>query len=113
MGLLTKEAILAANDLTFEDVPVPEWGGTVRIVTLRSVDRDHWDINYPDARKAGRVRASLFAKCVVDDVGARVFGDADVEMLNGKSGAVLDRLFDVAVRLNGLRKTEADAKSDG
>jgi hypothetical protein len=32
-NLLTRAAILAA-DLLFEDVPVPEWGGTVRVWAL-------------------------------------------------------------------------------
>lgn len=34
MTILTKQAILTAQDLKTEDVAVPEWGGEVRVRTL-------------------------------------------------------------------------------
>ena len=42
MSLLSKEAILAAQDLPSEDVEVPEWGGTVRVRGLDGKGRDEY-----------------------------------------------------------------------
>ena len=39
-GLLSKEQILAAEDLPHKDVPVPEWKGTVRVRALTGFERD-------------------------------------------------------------------------
>ena len=38
MALLTRDEILAADDIKTEDVEVPEWGGDVR-VSVMSRDR--------------------------------------------------------------------------
>ena len=48
--LLNKEQILNADDLTFEDVEVPEWGGTVRIRCLESTERDEFEQSLLDAK---------------------------------------------------------------
>ena len=40
MTLLSKSAILCANDLQTEDVDVPEWGGTVRVRSFTGRERD-------------------------------------------------------------------------
>jgi hypothetical protein len=37
MTLLSKTAILCANDLQTEDVDVPEWGGAVRVRSFIAV----------------------------------------------------------------------------
>jgi len=39
---------------------------------------------------------------VVDDVGGRLFTDADVAELGGKSAAAVDRVYAVAARLSGM-----------
>jgi len=46
--------------------------------------------------------ARLCAICIVDEKGKRVFSDFDAESLGRKSAKALDRIFDVAQRLNGL-----------
>ena len=40
MTLLSKTAILAAQDLQTEDVEVPEWGGAVRVRSFTGRERD-------------------------------------------------------------------------
>ena len=40
---LTRDAILQATDLTFEDVAVPEWGGVVRVRGLTGTERDAFE----------------------------------------------------------------------
>ena len=43
MTLLTKSAILAANDLKTQDVDVPEWGGAVRVRAFSGRERDAFE----------------------------------------------------------------------
>lgn len=105
MGL--KEEILGLDDRKVEEVEVKEWGGLkVRVAAMSAADRDAWEIGaYEERKSAGRlqnVRAKLVARCLVDDKGERVFSDADIEALGRKSAAALDRLYDVAQRLNAL-----------
>ena len=114
MGLLTKEAILGADDLEFEDVAVPEWGGSVRVYGLTGTERDRYEQAIVQQRGRRMVanlqnaRARLVAMAVRDEEGKRLFADGDVAALGQKSGRVLDRLFDVAARLSGLTEDEVE-----
>lgn len=105
MGLLSKTDILAVADLTTEDVPVPEWGGTVRVRCLNGDERDTWDGFRLQARESKSYRnfsARLVGMSVVDADGKRLFSDEEIALLAAKSGRALDRVFAVAVRLSGL-----------
>jgi len=116
MGYLTKAQILEVQDLPVEDVHVPEWGGMVRVRGLTGAERDRWELE--GLRLRGQrlemnpgldnFRARLVALCVIDEAGERLFSDRDVPRLSEKSGAVLDRLFDVARRLSGLTAADVD-----
>lgn len=113
MGLLTKEAILAATDLKFEEVEVPEWGGTVRVRSMTGADRDAFEQAILDARDAGgklpNVRARLVAAALVDDAGVNLFTQADIEALGAKSIKALDRVYAVASRLNAIAPEDVEA----
>lgn len=102
--MLSKDLILSAQDLPAEVVPVPEWGGEVRIRTMTGTERDAFEqsLSLDGQRKLDNLRARLLAKVIVDDNGARLFSDEDAAALGGKSSAALNRCFDVAQRLNGL-----------
>lgn len=117
MALLTKEQILKAEDLPREVVDVnAEWGGEVTVRTLSAHERDLWEL-----RQAGKsekpdefnVRASLCALCMVDAEGKQMFGLVEVAALGKKSGAALDKVFEVACRLNriGAEKVEEAKKN--
>lgn len=107
MGLLTRDAILAANDRRKEEVEVPEWGGSVLVATMDGTTRDAWEQSLapaPGSRKVdiSNIRARLVALCCVDEHGQRVFTDADAVELGRKSSTALTRVAEVAQRLNGL-----------
>ena len=59
MEKLTRDAILAAEDLRTEEVPVPEWGGSVIVRTLRGDDRDAYDLACYASRKARKLAGQL------------------------------------------------------
>ena len=105
--LLTKAEILGADDLKHEDVPVPEWGGSVRVRTMTGSERDQFEAYCVSAGKQGvggldNVRATVLSLVLVDEQGNRLFSKRDVDALGRKSVAALDRVFAVAQRINRL-----------
>ena len=110
MNILSKDAILAAEDLPRETVSVPEWGGQVLVRTMSGTDRDAFEASL--LAKDGRmenVRARLVALTLCDAQGDRLFNDSEIAALGRKSARALDRVFSVAQRLNGIGADEAQA----
>ena len=117
MSLLSKTAILAAQDLQTEDVEVPEWGGAVRVRSFTGRERDAFEASM--VRGDGRdrrvdltnMRARLVGLTVIDESGQRLFTDEEADLLGAKSGAALDRVFAVAQKLNGLSGADVEELS--
>lgn len=116
-GLLTRDAILSAQDHVYEIVEVPEWGGSVRVRGLTGSERDQFEagmIQYKGKRQEvnqsamSRFRARLVSMTIVDGDGKRLFNSSDVEALGAKSAKALQRVFNVAQRLSGF--TESDVQ---
>ena len=109
MSLLSRDAILGADDRRTEDVEVPEWGGTVRVRGLTGTERDAYEASIVSLRGDGsqhftlqNARARLVALCACDEAGERIFTDKDVKELGLKSAVALERVFDAARRVSGL-----------
>jgi hypothetical protein len=113
-NILSRASILAAEDLPRETVAVLEWGGDVLVQGLTARERDDFEISLSTGKGKNaetnfrNLRARLVARAVVDEKGDRLFGDADIAALGGKSAVVLQRLFEVAQRLSGF--TTADVE---
>lgn len=113
-ALLSKESILAVQDVVTERVEVPEWGGTVLVRGLTGAERDAFEGEV--IQRSGRdvktntrnMRARLVVLSVVDEQGNRLFGFPDIETLGAKSARALDRVFAVAMRLSGLRDEDVE-----
>lgn len=103
-SLLSKSAILGAADLKHEDVPVPAWGGTVRIRAMTGMERDAFRTSIASEAgvPVGRFSAALLAATIVDESGVQLFTVDDIAALQAKSAASLDAPAEVAMRLNGL-----------
>ena len=118
MGLLTREAILQADDLPRELVEVPEWGGSVFVRTLTGSERDAFEAesvvfhpkgqSEPNMESLKQTRARLCARCICDEKGQRLFTDEDVSALGAKSGAALDRVYEVAARRNKISQKDME-----
>lgn len=125
MALLTKDQILAAgNRKRTIDVPVKEWGGTVRLQELSASDRDMWESEQitldPDGTNARfnpkHSRARLVVRCIVDDTGRRMFSDDEVASIGSLSAASIQKLFNAARKLNAISAEdikELEGNSDG
>lgn len=120
--ILSKEAILSADDLVKELVEVPEWGGAVYVRALTGAERDAFEQSMVEMRtvRQGRkqetvremrlqnIRARLCALTICDEEGNRLFTDADVQALGRKSASALNRVFQVAQRLSGLTDEDVE-----
>ncbi len=102
--LLDREAILNAKDTHSEVVEVPEWGGHVCIRAMTGTERDDFRaaIEGKEASLVGKFEAPLLALTLVDEEGNRLFSIDDVEGLRAKSAKVLDKLTQIAMRVNGM-----------
>lgn len=103
--ILSRDQILGATDRPFEDVEIPEWGGTVRVSTMSGTARDAFEQSVLDEdRKPDltNMRAKLVARCLIDEAGQTIFSEADVAALGAKSATALERVVKVAERLNRL-----------
>ncbi|MBU2685756.1 MAG: hypothetical protein KKF27_21150 [Gammaproteobacteria bacterium] len=101
---LTREDIINSDSgMEIEEVPVPEFGGIVRVKTLTARERDEWEnLAYIKLKDMRNMRASLVSKTAVDEKGKLLFTEEDVIVIGNKSAKAIDRIFTVAQKLNGL-----------
>ncbi|MFH8405578.1 hypothetical protein ACH4FX_12495 [Streptomyces sp. NPDC018019] len=119
MSYLSRDDILKADDLKTEDVPVPEWGGTVRLKMLTGTERDAFEASMVETRGGKQkqnmtnFRARMIALCVIDGEGAKLFNAADVKLLGAKSSAALGRVFDKCQEMNGFSDSDVEELTEG
>ena len=113
---LNKAEILAQDDLKTRDLQIPEWGNAwVRVRTINASERDAFEASTVSRRgktvttNLQNIRARLCLLCLVDpETGERLFQEEDTFPLGGKSAAALDRIFQAAQELNGLRDADIE-----
>lgn len=114
MTYLSRDEILAADDLRAEDVKVPEWGGVVRVRELTGTELDAYQASMMSLRdgetipEMGNMRAKLVTRTIVGDDGEPMFTELDIGRLGQKSGVALQRVYEVAARLSGLSAASED-----
>ena len=118
--MLTKEAILAADDLPTETLDVPEWGGAVRVRGLNCADRDAYlaglmkwkkveggKLTFDPAGLPG-IKARLIQMTVLNGDGAPMFSPGEIDLIGHKAASAIDRIYIVAMRLSGLSAEAAE-----
>lgn len=119
------ERILAAVDLPPQPVEIPEWGikkGEAFQRGMGGRDRRRWEMCFA-RNELGELlnpedepRSLAVGSTLIDAQGARIFSDEQIERLADKNAAVLDRLYDGALILSGIRsrsQIEGDIKNYG
>lgn len=101
-----KEKILKANDLTTEQVVVPEWDVTVHVTSMNAGQRDRFESSHQGSTVD--LRARLLVWTVTDAQGELLFCEDDVTELTKKSAKAVDRVATVALKLNGLTPQDVD-----
>jgi len=116
---LSRDAILARDDILTEAVDVPEWGGKVLVRGLTGQQRDAFERSNIEQRgnkvetNLNNFRAKLVTWSVVDENGNRLFTAMDAEALGKKSAAALQRVFGVATRLSGMSAEDVEELTEG
>jgi len=113
--ILSRDQIMAADDLKRDLVEVPDWGGSVYIRSLTGAERDKFEADVNGSKRGStelnlqNIRARLVALTLVDSEGKRMFrSPSDVEQLGTKSATALQICFDKARELSGM--TQADVE---
>jgi len=114
MARLTKQQIIDVNDLEAVEVEVPEWGGSVLVRPLTAKQRGQFTATLVDQRQGGRtlrlqeIQIRLCGLSIVGEDGKRLFSDAELSTLGGKSSAALQHVFEEAQRLSGLSDEQVE-----
>ena len=115
--LLNKDALLEKQFTKFEDVPMPEFGeeASLRIAVMSGASRDAYEEEVSKQRDDNDdklslvgMRARLIVLSAINELGDRIFADEDLDKVNALPSDVIDRLFDVAGELNGLKAQAAE-----
>lgn len=117
-----RAAVLAADDITIEPVATPEWptvDGYIHVRLMAGRHRERYLDSIRQVEGQGRdmrvtvkledTGAKLAAATMCDASGTLVFRPNDVQALGEKSYVALQRVIDVAARLNGLDDQAVDA----
>ncbi|THV27943.1 hypothetical protein [Glycomyces paridis] len=118
-ALMTAEDIEAFDDIEYDDIPVPEWGG--RKVRIRGLSGEDWAHLTGAALVAtGRdvsIRVNIIAEqkirvvaaCLVGPDMEPLFTRDKIRVLGKKSAAAIERLYDKAQELSGQGEDAVEA----
>ena len=109
--MLNREEILSKVSLKKETVLIEAWGGEVIVSEMSGAMRDSWEQSLTQKDSSGRLispRAKMVLFSVVDENGVRVFKDDDLEAIGKLSSPALERICEVATRLNGLGSDDVE-----
>ncbi len=102
----------AAKSLPTQPCDVPQLGGTVLVRTMTGIERDRFE-EVQRQVKLANFRGRFAAATLCDAEGTRLFGDGDAETLGNLPSTALDRVYDVASKLNGIGSdVEASAEKN-
>jgi hypothetical protein len=109
-----EQAVFGLDDITTEEVPVPEWKTSVFVRSMTLDERDAWEASITET-KNGEVKQNLkdfYSKLVirtaVDEQGNLLFAETDIPRLQKKSAKAMNRIFKVAQQLNGIGQEAVD-----
>ncbi len=107
---LTRKDILAAEDLSYEEVDCPEWGGVVRVRELTAGEA--LDLGNATLQGSGNISPDDFKRVaaivIVDSTGKSQFNDKDITLLGRKSLAPIRRIVEATLRISSLTEEAAE-----
>ena len=103
---LLREKILTADDTTSETVEMSEWGVSVLVKSMSGAARTlllQSAVDDGGKMDLGKVYPDIIIGCTFDpETDTNIFQVADRDDLMRKSGAALDKVASVAMRLSGF-----------
>lgn len=113
--VLSREQILEVEDQIVEEVPVPEWGGSVMVRSMSGSERDDFESSIVSLQANGArsmsmkdFRAKIVAFSVVDADGKRMFTEKDVAALGKKNAGALQRIVERALSLSRFTSQDVE-----
>src|SRR5690349_24222902 len=112
-GFIGREAILAADDIQYEEVDCKEWGGKVLVRSLDGRQRAEWQ--QASVQGSGKTVSVNFKQTTLmlvvfgvvnPDTKQPIFSRADLVKLATKNSAPLERIGAVVMRLSGIGDDE-------
>ncbi len=108
MGLITSaNSILGKDDFHYEEIEVPEWGGSLRLKSLSGSERS---AIIKAVQKQKDTADGVFELCIiysaVDADGRRIFenNEATVKVLQSKDAGVTQRIGRKVLEISGLSR---------
>ena len=110
-----RDKILNANDEQTELVTVEQWGVKLLVKSITGKDRAGLMNRCLNQKTGVMDMEKLYALLVIHttydpETGDRVFTEADMEALNGKNGAAMEKIAKVASKLSGMDEGNLDEK---
>lgn len=107
-----REKILNGVKLKTEAINV--FGEDLMVRELTGCERDAFEASLTVSKgktvsmNMNNVRAKLVVKSLFDLDGSRLFGDNDVDLVGGLPASDLDKVFEVAQRISGLKPEDIE-----
>jgi hypothetical protein len=110
MPALTKDQILAANDMDLLEIEVPEWNGSVFCRVMSVGERDAYEREWIGKRETGveNFRTKFLQRVLCNKDGELLFSAEEVALLSKKSARVMARLWDKAMKHNHLMADDVE-----
>jgi len=107
---LTKEQILAADDMGLLELEVPEWGGSVHIRVMTAGERDSYENEWMVNKSKGvdDFRAKFLQRVLCDDKGELLFTVEEIAKLSKKSARVVTKVWNAAMKHNALTDEDVE-----
>ena len=103
-----RDTIHDAADLEETTMTIPEWDVTILVRAMTGAQRMKM-VEQTEAKNRDHFYADILIALVYDpDSGEPVFDPADRDWIMGKSGAVLERIGQEAIRISGVSVAEAE-----
>lgn len=106
--VLSREDIVRADDSSYNEVFVKEWGGYVRVYVISAKDRLEFEGKYTK-KESGSINfehkeapLDLLSCSLRSANGMPLFSKEDLNMLGDKNGKVVNLLFNEALKLNWM-----------
>lgn len=107
---LTKEQILAADDMGLLEVQVPEWGGSVFVRVMTVGERDSYENDWMVNKNKGveNFRSKFLQRVLCDEAGELLFKADEIALLAKKSARATTRVWGEAMKHNALTDDDVE-----
>ena len=107
---LTKEQILAADDMGLLEVDVPQWGGSVFVRVMTVGERDSYENEWMINKSKGvdNFRAKFLQRVLCDEKGELLFTRDEVTALAKKSARAMTCVWEAAMKHNALTSEDVE-----